>query len=62
MANHRDPGKDQVIVERPLTVFLNPSTDRVERKEINVDHAHLTWWHVRRWAEQAWTAVHGPRR
>ena len=20
------------------------------------------WWHVRRWAEQAYTAIHGPRR
>jgi hypothetical protein len=23
---------------------------------------HRVWWNIRRWAEQAYTAVHGPRR
>lgn len=31
-------------------------------KSLSVDESHARLgWHMRRWAEQAWTAIHGPR-
>jgi hypothetical protein len=34
---------------------------RVFDKHCSIEQG-LTFWHIRRWAEQAYTAIHGPRR
>jgi hypothetical protein len=34
----------------------------VGQADLQVDNAPFGSWHVRRWAEQAYTAIHGPRR
>jgi hypothetical protein len=30
-------------------------------KDLRLNSERFTWWHVRRWAEKAYTAIHGPR-
>jgi hypothetical protein len=34
----------------------------LDYKDLRLNSERFTWWHVRRWAEKAWTAIHGPRR
>lgn len=33
----------------------------LDYKDLRLTSDRLTWWHVRRWAEIVWTAIHGPR-
>ena len=42
-------------------VFINCKAGRVTAKELR-DYDESTAWHFRRWAEQAYTAIHGRRR
>ena len=66
------PAELWIVVEARLIFMRDPTDPRsviwtVERqnllrKSLYLDCNHLTWWHVRRWAEQAYTAIHGPRR
>jgi len=42
-----------VVVDN--STFLNIDRSAAPQRD-------TTWWHVRRWAEQAYTAIHGPRR
>ena len=50
----------------PLSLCLTFRDDRVIDKSLESSFTQTTnsraWWHVRRWAEQAYTAIHGPRR
>lgn len=34
----------------------------LEYKGLRLKSERFTWWHLRRWAEMAWTAIHGSRR
>jgi hypothetical protein len=35
---------------------------KLRSSEVHIDGSASWLWHVRRWAEQAYTAIHGPRR
>lgn len=56
--------------EGPVEVTLGFGVDErpgrqvciVFAKKLHVTNTCFSAWHVRRWAEQAWTAIHGPRR
>lgn len=39
----------------------DPKDWRVREKRLHVNDAGSIWWHVRRWAERAYTAIHRPR-
>jgi|SRR5579885_1535468 len=39
-----------------------PQGRRVARKSYRVESGGYALWRIRRWAEQAYTAIHGPRR
>jgi hypothetical protein len=52
----------------PVVIMVNFKGDRVSDKAVREpvpDEQRMqdlhTWWRARRWAEQAYTAIHGPR-
>jgi len=45
-----------------VLVSFKHRTGWLEYKVLRLRSDRFTWWHVRRWAEQAYTAIHGPRR
>jgi hypothetical protein len=62
--------RDQYWLDDPVDVKLrfegkwrlDPNDWHVLDKRLRVNGAGSTWWRIRRWAEQAYTAIHGPRR
>jgi hypothetical protein len=40
----------------------DPNDWHVRDKRLRVNGAGPTWWQARRWAEQAYMAIHGPHR
>jgi hypothetical protein len=60
----QDMGQMQVWAEGPMYVIMAVDDDRGYGKDLienppEKGERHV-WWHLRRWAEQVCTAIHGP--
>ena len=57
------PDQFQEAREPPVDVSVHQHKEWVVRiKSLSVHGSGFISWHFRRWAEQAYTAIHGPRR
>ena len=54
-----------VLTDGPAEVgiwFDHDNRYLARKSDLSIEDAGFGWWRVRRWAEQAYTAIHGPRR